>query len=78
VERIRSDRVKGSVIPVLLAGEERTSLPRVLWDRVYVNLREMDGYHAQLFDLILQLYGLLDDPMVQEWRYAIEDGRALA
>jgi len=77
VDRIRNDRMKDSVIPVLLAGEERTSLPRVLWDRVYVDLRGMENYHAQMFDLILQLYGLLDDPMVQEWRYHIQDGRPL-
>jgi len=77
-ERMRTDRKKDSVIPVLLAGEERTSLPRVLWDRVYVDLRDRERYHAQMFDLILQLYGLLDDGMVQDWRYAIQDGCPLS
>jgi hypothetical protein len=77
VERMRNDKKKDSVIPVLLAGEERISLPRVLWERVYVDLRSMDRYHAQMFDLILQLYGFLDDAAVQDWRYEIQDGRPL-
>ena len=71
--RLRTDGSAPWVIPILLEGTERTSLPRILWGRVYVDLRDPDQYHAQLFDLILQLYGLLDYELVQDWRDQLRD-----
>lgn len=76
-DRLRDESKGNSVIPVLLAGEKQTSLPSVLWDRIFVDLRDMDHYHAEMFDLFLQMFGLLGDGAVQEWRFAIQDGRLL-
>lgn len=76
-ERIRTRGVKDGVIPVLLAGDEQTSLPPFLSDRVYVDLRNPATYHAQIFSLLMKMHGCLNDDRLQQWKYAIEDGRPL-
>ncbi len=45
-----------SVLPVLLAGDERASLPLWLQGHVYADFRDDRQYFATAFDLILSLY----------------------
>ncbi len=69
----RSRQQPQSVIPVLQTGDVDSSFPAFLRDRIFVDLRNPDHYHAVLFDLILQLYGMIDHPTVQPWRYRLQD-----
>jgi hypothetical protein len=45
-----------TVLPVLLAGDEKTSLPPLLHRRVYADFRSERAYFITAFDLILSLY----------------------
>lgn len=47
---------KESVKPLLLAGAVEVSLPPLLHGRVYADFRDVQGYFATAFDLILTLY----------------------
>jgi hypothetical protein len=47
---------KRSVLPLLLDGEETTSLPPLLHRRVYADFRDESAYFTTAFDLILSLY----------------------
>jgi hypothetical protein len=47
---------KNTVIPLLLAGEDRNALPPLLRGRAYGDFRSEHFYFARLFDLILTLY----------------------
>lgn len=53
-----SVRQNASVLPLLLDGEVRTSLPPMLHERVVADFRDEDAYFATVFDLILVLYQL--------------------
>jgi GTPase SAR1 family protein len=57
---------KESVLPVLLAGEKKTSLPPLMLDRVHCDFRDAKAYFMTSFDLILDLYGIshLDQAVV--------------
>jgi len=44
------------VIPVLLAGGKKSSLPPLMWDRVHRDFRDARAYFSTAFDLILDLY----------------------
>lgn len=54
-----SEEEKKTVLPVLLDGDERSSLPPLMRGKVYADFRRDDLYFPSLFDLILTLYGIL-------------------
>ncbi len=63
---------KETVIPVLLDGEPRSSLPPLMQARFHVNFKEPDAYFTGLFDLILHLYRIpFESPAVAELRDAL-------
>jgi hypothetical protein len=49
---------KETVLPVLLAGERKSALPPLMWDRVYRDFRDDRAYFITAFDLTLDLYGI--------------------
>lgn len=53
-----TEQQKESVLPLLLAGEAKDSLPPLLRRRVYADFRGESAYFATAFDLILSLYRL--------------------
>lgn len=66
---IRTEKEKSSVLPVLLDGEDNTSLPALLRGRSYADFRDKKFYFARLFDLILTLYRIdFRDPAVRDLR----------
>ena len=67
-----SEDEKQTVIPLLLAGDEKSSLPTLLWRRVYADFRDESGYFLTAFDLILGLYGIArSDPAVADLRESL-------
>lgn len=53
---IGTESKKESVVPVLLAGEKKSSLPPLLHSRVYADFRNDRAYFITAFDLILDIY----------------------
>ncbi len=53
---IRTETEKSTVLPILLAGEDRTSLPALLRGRSYADFRDSIFYFSRLFDLLLTMY----------------------
>jgi small GTP-binding protein len=49
---------KETVMPILLAGEKKTSLPPLMWDRVHRDFGNEGAYFTMAFDLILDLYDI--------------------
>jgi WD40 repeat protein len=49
---------KQTVIPVLLEGDPKNSLPLLLQGRVYADFRAVETYFDAVFDLILSLYSI--------------------
>lgn len=76
-----SEERKATVLPMLLEGDESTSLPPLLRGRVWADFREPWSYFATLFDLVLTLHGIaVDDPAVADLRELLrwrESGRKL-
>ena len=69
---------KNTVLPLLLEGTERNSLPPLLRGRIYADFRQETLYFASLFDLIITLYQIpFDHPAVNDLREAMrgESGR---
>jgi hypothetical protein len=65
---------KETVMPVLLAGEKKSSLPPLMWDRVYRDFRSERAYFITAFDLILDLYGIApDDTAVADLRESLRE-----
>jgi hypothetical protein len=63
---------KLSVLPVLLNGEKKTSLPPLLHGRVYADFRDEVAYFTTAFDLILSIYGLqANDAVVVDLRESL-------
>ena len=44
------------MLPLLLEGDERSSLPPTMRGKVYADFRRDDLYFPSLFDLVLTLY----------------------
>ena len=71
-----SEEQKQSVIPLLLAGNERSSFPPSLRRRVYADFRETEAdfreteaYFITAFELMLSLYQLpFEHEAVVDWR----------
>jgi GTPase SAR1 family protein len=49
---------KETVMPILLEGEKKTSLPPLMWDQVHRDFRTERAYFITAFDFILDLYGI--------------------
>lgn len=65
---------KETVMPVLLAGDKESSLPPLMWDRVFIDFRDLRTYFTTAFDLILDLYGVShNDPAVADLRYSLPE-----
>jgi GTPase SAR1 family protein len=63
---------KENILPVLLAGEESSSLPPVLRGLVYADFRSERAYFSTAFDLILDLYGIShNSPAVADLRESL-------
>jgi hypothetical protein len=63
---------KESVLPILLAGDDRTALPPLLRGRVYANFEQEDNYFTRLFDVILTLYRVpFEDPVADKLRQSV-------
>ena len=69
---IGTEKQKQSVLPLLLDGEKKDSLPPLLHGRVYADFRDGLAYFTTAFDLILNLYKLsLNDPIVTDLRESL-------
>jgi small GTP-binding protein len=63
---------KRTVLPILVAGDEPSSLPPLLRGRVYGDLRDANDYLPTLFDLLVTIFGLsFEDPFVSELRQVV-------
>jgi GTPase SAR1 family protein len=78
-----SDRMLGteadkeSVVPLLLSGNERSSLPPSLRRRVYADFRDEGAYFSTAFDLMVSLYGIdFSHPAVTSWRRSLHGDEA--
>lgn len=68
-----TEHQKRTVLPLLLAGEGRTSLPPLLRHRVHADFRNERQYFVTVFDLIRDLYGIaVQDPVVGDLRKSLE------
>ena len=69
---IGPEKLKATVLPALLDGDEGTSFPPLGRGRVYADFRREDDYFAKLFDLILTVYGIpFESPAVVELRESL-------
>ncbi len=60
---------KKTVRPIILEGDEETSLPDSLRGRVFADFRQKDLYISSLIDLVLSIYGIpFQEEDVQELR----------
>jgi GTPase SAR1 family protein len=65
---------KETVMPILRAGEKKTSLPPLMWDRVHRDFSNDRAYFITAFDFILDLYGIAHrDPAVADLRDLIRE-----
>lgn len=65
---------KETVMPILLDGERKTSLPPLMWDRVHCDFRNARDYFTTAFDLILDLYSISRaNPAVADLRDSLRD-----
>lgn len=71
---IRTEADKESVLPVILAGSDRESLPVWLQGRVYADFRDDRAYFITAFDLILDVYGIKhNDTAVADLRESLKE-----
>jgi hypothetical protein len=69
-----TEEEKETVVPVLLAGAKRTSLPPLMWDRVHRDFHNERAYFTTAFDLILDLYKIAhQDPAVADLRESLQE-----
>jgi len=65
---------KETVMPVLLVGEKKTSLPPLMWDRVHHDFHDERAYFTTAFDLILDIYGISHgNPAVSDLRESLRE-----
>jgi hypothetical protein len=55
-------------VPILAQGKVETSLPPLLQGRHWGDFRNEKYYFVSLFELVLTLYGLSNDPAVRDLR----------
>jgi small GTP-binding protein len=71
---IGNEQEKATVLPLLLAGSEKESLPPLTQGKVYCDFRQPELYFQSLFDLILTLYRIsFDIPAIGDLREALRD-----
>jgi len=71
---IGTEKQKKTVLPVLLEGSEKQSLPPLMRGRVYADFRSEKIYFSTLFDLILSLYNIpVDHQAVIDLRDSLVD-----
>jgi len=69
-----TEEEKETVLPLLLAGEKKTSFPPLLHGRVYADFRNERGYFITAFDLILNIYQIKHhDPAVADLRESLRE-----
>ncbi|HET9920690.1 MAG TPA: hypothetical protein VFQ30_12655, partial [Ktedonobacteraceae bacterium] len=74
IRLLGTEKQKASILPILLEGEEFTSLPPLLHRRVHSDFRREEYYFSTLFDLILTLYLVrFDDPIVRDLRVTLHE-----
>jgi GTPase SAR1 family protein len=67
-----TEAARGTVLPVLLKGEKKTSLPPLLYDKVFADFRDERAYFIMAFDLILSLYEIAPNhPAVADLRESL-------
>jgi len=72
IRLLATEDQKGTILPILLAGEESESFPPLLRGRVYGDFRVEDEYFAKAFDLILDVYDIPHrDPAVADLRESL-------
>ncbi|HEV3455806.1 MAG TPA: TIR domain-containing protein [Thermoanaerobaculia bacterium] len=70
--RLRRRSRRAGVLPLLLAGDLKTSYPPLFEDSVLLDFREEDAYFVALFDLLLTLYQIpFDTPGLSDLRNTI-------
>ncbi|HEX6183963.1 MAG TPA: TIR domain-containing protein [Pyrinomonadaceae bacterium] len=68
-------RRDGTVLPLLLEGDEQTSFPPLMRSDVYADFRQAASYFVELYNLILRLYGIpFDHPAVSDLRDSLHPG----
>ena len=66
---------KESVLPLLLEGDGKSSLPPLMRGRVYADFRDEQAYFTTAFDLILSLYDIpVTAPAVADLRESLRKG----
>jgi small GTP-binding protein len=71
-----TEAAKDSVLPVLIAGDETSSLPPLLRGRVWGDFRQEETYFATLFDLILTLFRIpFNHQAVTDLRVSLQPGK---
>jgi len=71
-----TEQEKRTVLPVLLDGDSKTSLPPLMRPRVHADFLHEEAYFATLFDLILSLYSIdFHDRAVADLRETLRPGR---
>jgi hypothetical protein len=69
-----TDAEKETVLPLLLRGEKKSSLPPLLHDKVFADFRNERAYFTMAFDLILSLYDIAPNaPAVADLRESLRD-----
>ena len=67
---------KETVMPLLLAGEKKSSLPPLMWDRVHRDFRDEQAYFITAFDFILDLYEIAhNDVAVADLRESLRESK---
>jgi hypothetical protein len=70
-----TEEEKATVLPLLLEGDERSSLPPLVRGKVYGSFLQETLYFATLFDLILTLYRIrFVHPAVSDLRESLRAG----
>jgi small GTP-binding protein len=71
---VGTEAEKETVMPILLAGDKKTSLPPLMWDQVYRDFRTERAYFITAFDFILDLYGIVhNDVAVADLRESLRE-----
>lgn len=74
----RTNREAETVLPLLLEGDEQSSLPPLMRGKVYADFRLEESYFPALFDLILTLYRIpFGHPAVSDLRDSLRGGGRL-
>lgn len=71
-----TEKEKETVIPVLLEGDKKSSLPPLMWDRVSRVFSNERAYFITAFDLILDVYRIAhSNPAVADLRESLRESR---